>query len=281
MASPPSNEPLLVGIVQSRGDLTCVDEGHWYRVPVKSVPKTNWPPKWFAVLEASGLDGEPQQVIRRFAEVVAIEERTREELFPGMPAGDRAGKRYYKLKLANVTRRDDPIRLHRARRHAFIPTTFAKFERATSVNDLFDESPMEDELWEALKSESIPAERQWRQMVRRRRFFIDFALFCTGGPLAVEVDGTWHHNPEKAIKDDERDRLLATEGWQMHHIATRRIQRALREEMEHLKEVINRKGGLVADGFVPRKFVGDDAVQFALFEPRAGYDLEPADDEDD
>lgn len=279
MTAPSDDEFLIVGIVQSRADLARIDEAHWYRIPVRSAPRDHWPPAWFAALEAQSISRAPAQVIRRFARVLHIREQTREQLFPGIPAGDRAGRVYYQLQLGDIQFREPPLQLNRPRRHAFIRTTREKFDRAVTVNDLFDDSKMEDELWEALKAEEIPAERQWLTEVGARRFFIDFALFCTRGRLAVEVDGKWHHNPEKAIEDDRRDTLLATAGWQIHHIPTRRILSGLREELTHLKQVINQKGGLLADGLVPRNFVDSGAVQYSLFEPRAAYDDPDPDDD--
>lgn len=261
-----------MGIVSSRADLARAIEEHWYRIPIASAPERRWPPKWFAAFEPVTVTREGVQLIRSYAPVLHIDQLSREQLFPGMPGGTRAGRMYYRFSLGRVRERE-PIQLERPRRHPFIPTTLGKFERASSVNDLFDDSPDEDVLWDALKSESIPAQRQWPEMVRQRRFFIDFAVFCRHGGLAVEVDGKHHHSPEKAVRDDDRAGLLATRGWQVHHIPTVRIREALHEELDRLKRVINAKGGLKADGFVPRVFIdGNRAVQPALFEPRVAYD---------
>jgi len=282
-ATDDQDDTLLVGLVPTKVDLQRVVEERWYRIPVRSAPKRNWPPRWFAALASVEASGEGAQVIRYFAPVLDIEDATREQLFPGVPPGDRAGKLYHLLKLGPVQERA-PIYLQRPRRHPFIPTRFEKFRRAVTVNDLFDESPVEDELWEVLKAENIAAERQWPQTVEHRRFYIDFAVFCNRGGLAVEVDGQHHYTPPKAIADDERDTLLATRGWQMHHIPTLQIRRALSHELDKLRSVINTKGGLLADGLVPRLFIpGSNAVQYSFFEPRAPYDtsLEADDDIED
>lgn len=42
----------------------------------------------------------------------------------------------------------------------FIPTTWEKFVNAVEINDLYDESSLEDQLWAQFKRLEISAERQ-------------------------------------------------------------------------------------------------------------------------
>jgi hypothetical protein len=53
-----------------------------------------------------------------------------------------------------------PIPCRLPRPVVFIPTTWQKFSQAEELNDLYDDSPLEDILWTDLKKEKIPAERQ-------------------------------------------------------------------------------------------------------------------------
>lgn len=46
-------------------------------------------------------------------------------------------------------------------------------------------------------------------MTGEQRYFMDFALFCTKAPIAVETDGdTWHAMPERANQDYLRQNAI-------------------------------------------------------------------------
>ncbi len=53
-------------------------------------------------------------------------------------------RRYYQLLLGNLQPLPKPILSRRLRRITFIPTTRKKFKTAIEINDLWDESPLED-----------------------------------------------------------------------------------------------------------------------------------------
>ncbi len=83
----------------------------------------------------------------------------------------------------------------------FVPTTWEKFNAIEQINDLFDDSPLEDRLWKTLKISEIQAERQWCVMVEQHYYHLDFALFCNEGRLNVETNGDqWHAQKEQIRK---------------------------------------------------------------------------------
>jgi hypothetical protein len=84
----------------------------------------------------------------------------RQLLFPGEPEGKKTRKIYYKLILNPLEKLPKPVFSRRRRRIVFISTTWQKFLQAVEINDLYDESPLEDRLWAELKRFNIPAERQ-------------------------------------------------------------------------------------------------------------------------
>ena len=75
-----------------------------------------------------------------------IREVCRWELFPDEPEDSKSQRRYYKLELSPLSRLEQPILSRRLRRITFIPTTWEKFTSASEINDLWDESPLEDRL---------------------------------------------------------------------------------------------------------------------------------------
>lgn len=57
------------------------------------------------------------------------------------------------------------------------------------INDLFDASPLEDKVWSGVKSLHIPAERQYKIIVQNHNCYLDFAVSCKKGKLAIENGG--------------------------------------------------------------------------------------------
>jgi very-short-patch-repair endonuclease len=204
--------------------------------------------------------------------VTSIEKRTREELFPGEPAGSRSGKLYFKLNLGEAMHLGNPLLPRRARRTPFIETTLNKLEACTEFNDLFDDTPEENALWETLKAYRIEAERQWRLPAEQGEYVLDFALFCRDRNLDVEVDGPAHHRVEmRSINDAARDRHLAAKGWGVVRLTNAEVRRRVTYCIERISEAIQRSGGM--DGAtVVRRVRSEFVTQPALFEERFEYD---------
>ena len=106
------------------------------------------------------------------------------------------------------------------------PFYFELFAAAREINDLYDESSLENRLWGELKRHQILAERQELVKVKvpaesdpsgrmeNRDYFLDFSIYCKNGKIDVETDGSyWHDNPERAQIDRPRDNALVTAGW--------------------------------------------------------------------
>ena len=268
----PKRGEVLVAIVKDRHDFSLVHDQHWYRIPVGSVEsilKDRWPPRWVAFYMPKAF-GEPLAYsVRDYAQVLRIERARRSELFLGEPPSEKTDRLYYKLYLGPLKQLPQPILSRRARRITFIPTTWEKFEAAAEINDLWDESRLEDHLWAEFKRVRINAERQYWEPVGKRRYCLDFAIFCADGKIDVETDGdVWHANPERAPLDSLRDNALSTIGWKV----IRFTERHIKEELETyclpvVTENINRMGGLNGERQVGRKVDPDDApYQPSLFD---------------
>lgn len=268
-----TNERVLVAIVKTRADLQYFTEQQWYRVPVEAGITRNesWPPHWVAAFETVRAGGDAQQVLR-YARVVGHEIKSREELFPEVNAGIRAGKMYYQLRLGNLETLRTPLVPRRPRRTAFIQTTMTKLLAAQEFNDLFNDSPYEDQLWQAFKSQRIDAERQWPFPTRERKYVLDFALFCRTRAIDVEVDGRPHHSVEvRSVSDAERDRQLAMSGWAVVRFRTAEVAKRLSYCLERVSQAIRVNGGLDGANLTVRDGQRT-AVQMSLMEQRFTYD---------
>ena len=199
---------MLVAIMKNRLDLVVARDQHWYRIPISSVKKRlheRWPPAWLAFYQTK-IFGDEAFAINYYARVWAIHEVFRWQLFPNEPKDKKSQQRYYQLMLAPLKRLPKPIYSRRWRYIVFIPTTLDKFIQAVEINDLYDESPLEDRLWAEFKRLKIGAERQEFVLIRKNFYTLDFAIYCALGKIDVETDGdTWHSDPEHSKLDNLRD----------------------------------------------------------------------------
>lgn len=143
--------------------------------------------------------GQEAHAINYYAKVIHIRQAYRWQLFAGQPRNEKGNRHYYQLFLEPLQKLPKPIFSRRRRRVVFIPTTWEKFINAAEINDLYDESSLEDRLWATLKRLQVQAERQELVAIKDRNYFLDFAIYCASGKIDVETDGDeWHANPEKA-----------------------------------------------------------------------------------
>jgi very-short-patch-repair endonuclease len=253
---------VLVAIINNRPDFALAMDKHWYRVPVSSQEKwlkDGWPPRWLALYQTKEV--EPgAHAINCYAKVLGIRQAYRWELLPNEPWNDKSNRRYHQLLLGPTRHLPKPIVSRRRRRIIFIPTICKKFVAAEEINDLYNESSLEEQLWDALKELGIRPERQELVTVKDRDYFLDFAIYCARGKIDVETDGDhWHANPEKAELDNVRDNDLESAGWQQLRFAERQIKEQTVEYcIPKIVKTINNLGGLEEEGrYMPRKIDPD------------------------
>ncbi len=268
---------LLVAILNNPADFDIVQEQGWYRIPIASAPK-RWPPQWLAFYQTKVFREDAFRV-NWYGKVREIRQANRHELFPGESQSPKSDRRYYQVFLENLERRQQPIPSRRLRRIVFIPTTYAKFQMAEEVNDLFDDSPLEDHLWAEMKKLSIPAERQMDIKVGKDRFMLDFAVYCADGKIDLETDGdAWHADRERIPQDNARNNALESNGWHVLRFNGKQIREEMAEYcVPQVVQMVKRLGGLSDDVSAPPTLsVTPDGIaqQMTLFEGRAAYSVD-------
>jgi very-short-patch-repair endonuclease len=276
MGQPPANAALtsvprdevLIAILNHPRDLAIARDQHWYRIPVSSAKKwlrRRWPPQWLAFYQTK-IFGANAYAIQHFARILEIREALRIQLLPEETNSPKARERYYQLILGPLTPLPTPILSHRRRRIVFITTTWQKFNAAREINDLYDESPLEDLLWAQMVRLRLAAERQEFITANGNDYALDFAFYCHNGKLDVETDGDlWHADPKRIPEDNRRDNDLQTSGWK----TLRFNGYHLREEMAKycvptIVDNIRRLGGLDEDRVIPRDIQIDPAAPTQL-----------------
>ncbi len=276
-----SRGEVLVAIMNNLPDFAIARDKHWYRIPVHSAHrllKERWPPAWLAFYQTK-VFGKEAHAVNYYAHVLEIRQVFRWQLFPEEPHEGKSGKRYYQLILSPLERLPHPILSHRLRRIVFIPTTWPKFARAAEINDLYDESPLEDRLWTELRRFDIAAERQFFVRAKDRQYALDFAIFCDRGKIDVETDGdTWHADPARIPLDNQRDNDLTGHGWRILRFNGQQVRETAVEYcVPAIMKTTNRLGGIVTRGIMPRTFDPDDPGgprQLALFESGPDYEVD-------
>ncbi len=265
---------VLVAILRSHLDFAIAREQNWYRIPVDSAQrllKDRWQPDWLAFYQTKAFGGEAYAINYR-CKVKDIQTARRCDLFPNEPMDERSVRLYHKINFEQLAPLPSPIRSQRLRRIVFIPTTMAKLRDATEINDLFDDSPLENKLWAALKGVRIPAERQESVRSRAERYYLDFAIYCARGKLDVETDGdTWHANPERAPLDNLRDNDLQSSGWKVLRFNTLQVREQMAEYcVPKIADTVNELGGMEEGSTMPRRAISrpGESYQMGLFEPR-------------
>jgi very-short-patch-repair endonuclease len=245
---------VLVALVNSTTDWQIIVKERWYRIPVESIPK-RFPPEVIAFYQTK-VFREQAFAVRYFAEVERVDEVGRSDLFPLEIEGPKASRRYFKLSLGEVKELPEPIPSLRLRRIVFIPTTRTKLEIAEEINDLFDESPLEDSIWKELKHLSLPAERQFQLTYGDRYFMLDFAVFCRQGSIDIEADGdTWHSDKDRISNDNARNNALAAMGWKVLRFNGYQIREQMADYcIPEIVKTVNRLGGIDESKGPPRTY---------------------------
>jgi very-short-patch-repair endonuclease len=264
---------VLVAIMNNLLDFVVARDHHWYRIPIQSAEnllKGRWPPQWLAFYQTK-VFGSEAYAVNYYAQVLDIRKVFRWQLFPDQPHDEKGQRRYYQLLLSPLQRLPRPILSRRWRRIVFIPTTWQKFVNAVEINDLYDESPLEDRMWVEFKRLNISAERQEFVQVKGRTYALDFAIYCTSGKIDVEADGdTWHADPKRIPLDNLRDNDLETAGWKLLRFNSHHIHEEMAEYcLPTIVETVNKLGGIDEGRVVPRRINLDapgGVYQLGLFD---------------
>jgi len=263
---------VLVTIMNNPVDFAIARDQHWYRIPISSVTKwlkKSWPPGWLAFYQTK-IFGPEAYAINYYAKVVNIQSVYRWQLFPNQPADKKSNQRYYQLFIETLQQLPKPILSRRLRRIVFIPTTWEKFISAIEINDLYNDSPLEDRLWAEFKHLKIQAERQEFVKINRQNYALDFAIYCAKGKIDVEANGdTWHANPKKAAVDNRRNNALESKGWNVLRLSTPQIKEEMAEYcVPTIVKTVNKLGGVEEGKLLPRKIDLDESggTQVGLFD---------------
>jgi len=256
---------LLVALLPKKTALKRLKNEGWYHIPVENAPK-RWAPELIAFFQGKVFGDEEAYKVRYYGEIEQIDIVPRKELFRTAKRNQfKAERLYYRIQLKELKMRYRPIISYRPRRIVFLPTTLEKFENAEQINDLFDGSPLEDLLWKGLKAISVLAERQWKIVVQKKNYFLDFAIFCKNGKLAVETDGyTYHYDDRNQIDYDTwRRNEIELDDWRFLHYTSKQVKDNWLPYLGQIEQKISQLGGLEEPEKFERK-VGEERGKYIV-----------------
>ena len=187
---------------------------------------------------------EEKYSIRWYAPVEGITIRKRKELLDD-PQHRNAEQDYYVLAVPALRMLPNPIHSRKPRRLLFVPTTLPKLLTAPEINFLFNDSPLENLLWNRLMEIGVPSERQFEVVVGPARYKLDFAVFCKERSIALECDGDAIHMRRSAVESDKRrSNILQSRGWSILHFTTKELTTNMAHTLSVVQESIVQYGGL-------------------------------------
>jgi len=234
----------LVGIVPRKSLWPVIRKERWYHIPVASAPRTIKTIRYLAFYFPGAFGKELQYRVIFYAPVLSLDIVKRVQLFPEEPRHIRAGQDYYRIKLSQIRKLPRSIPSLRWRRIVHIPSTYRKLMGAREINDLYDTSPLEDTMYRALKRKKIRPERQFYVSAGRKKYCLDFCIFCKERNIDVECDGeTYHTLPKALARDRERNNELMSQGWSVLRFSGHQIRENLPECLYLIDKTIRTNAG--------------------------------------
>ena len=230
----------LVALMNNKADFLIAQKQGWYRIPVDKAPKNlrEGIAEYIAFYHTKIFQDEKYS-IHYYAKIEKVIEAKRKDLFPDEPQNIKSSKVYYKICFKELTKLVIPIPSNRGRRILFIPTTRIKFVNAKEINYLFNESPLEEILWENMLKANISAERQFLLQTNDKNWILDFAIFCRNGQINIECDGDEYHTKYVDVMYDKfrNNEIESVTGWSVLRFPTA----AILKEPEHCLRTIKRR----------------------------------------
>jgi very-short-patch-repair endonuclease len=269
MPSPKIINNVLIVLVKDKKDWLIAQQENWYRIPLESRIPNNLRDEeveWIAFYFPK-IFGEEKYSIRYFARVDKVSVVAREKLFPDESINSKSDKRYRKISFGALQKLPNPIISQRGRMLLFIPTTFEKLINADELNDVFNDSPLEEKLWKRLKAEQLPAERQFYIKTNENSFICDFAMFCKNGVINVECDGEQHQSDrEMVIYDKSRNNQIeAVANYSVLRFTTIHIESQMENTIHLIKQKVDKLGGIYFAKEDEYKYLSKPDGQLRLF----------------
>jgi len=234
---------VLVGILKDRRDLNILLKENWYRIPVKHVPKRKF--DYLAFYQPLSF-GQKGKRIQYYAPVLDYKVQKRSDLLPKELEHPRAKDYYLQVHVGKTKKLSRPIRNIIPRRISFGFTTLNHLLKSKDILQLYNVTPTEPMVENGLKGAGMRAIPQYYvKGEEKKRYFLDFAIFCQKGKIAIECDNKKVHSiPSQKKKDKIKNAFLRRYGWNVIRLPEDSIVSNLPGCIEKVKKTIQKLGGI-------------------------------------
>lgn len=235
---------VLVAVLKSPRDLRILREEKWYRIPRAFLPKRKF--THIAFYQPQTAFGRRGKCIRYYVRVWKREVKRRIDLLPNERAHLRAQDEYLKYSFREIEELAQPIRNIIPRRVSFGFTTLKTLRSARDILELYGVPPTEQIVEQRLKQLGMPSTSQYRIASGRRRYRLDFAIFCNRGAIAIECDNRKAHSSEiQKLKDKQKDAVLKRLGWRVIRLTEDDILKNLDSSISRIQKSISSLGSVL------------------------------------
>lgn len=219
---------ILVAVLNNRRDFEIARVLGWYRIPVKSAPKTLLV-DYLAFYQTARF-GDEKWAINYCAPVKGHELATRRELLRTEPDHPRAQEQYYKVQIGPLERLPRPIPSRRWRRLTFLYTTGKHLLEAQDVGELAVHSAERAMLWRALRERGLLLPQAAQEHSTTDAPELDFRLLCALGNLGIVVG--------------EAPKQAREPGWRVLAFPEERVHSELEACAAEVAKAVEQMGGL-------------------------------------
>lgn len=246
------NQIVLVGVLKNKRDLDILLTENWYRIPKASAPRRQF--NYLAFYQPA-LFGRRGKRIRYYARVLSYQTIKRRELLPDEPNHPRADDDYFRIRLGKIQKLLRPIRNIIPRRISFGFTTLCRLLKSKDILQLYNIAPTEQIVEDGLKQAGIKAIAQYHVLsgpegeqalygASKKRYRLDFAVFCKQGAIAIECDNKKAHSGLSQRKKDKiKNTFLRRRGWTVIRLSERDIVFDLKSCLNRIQRVVRKLGG--------------------------------------
>lgn len=238
---------VLVGVFRSKRDLNILLTENWYRIPVAHAPTR---PFNYLAFYQPVLFGHQGKCIRYYARVLNYQTIRRNDLLPDELNHPNAHNYYLRVRVGKIKKLPRPIRNIIPRRVSFGFTTLNRLLESKNILQLYNVAPTEQIIKDGLRRAGIKAISQHRVLSGKKRYCLDFAVFCQQGAIAIECDNKKAHSrPRQREKDKIKNIFLRRRGWVVIRLLERDIVSDLKGCIARVKKAVRKLGGLSAGVF--------------------------------
>ena len=233
---------VLVGVVKDKRDLDILLKENWYRIPVAYAPTQRFD---YLAFYQPALFGRQGKRIRYYARVLNYRVIKRGDLLPDEPNHLRARDYYLQVHVGKIKKLPRPIRNIIPRRISFGFTTLSRLLKSKNILQLYNVVPTEQIVGDGLSRGGIKAISQYYFLSSKKRYGLDFAVFCKRGSIAIECDNKKAHSGlRQQEKDKMKNNFLRRQGWTVIRLPEQDIVSDLKGCIVRIKKAVRKLGGL-------------------------------------